>query len=429
MPDRPVSGLPPRGSWSASLGKRLLSLHTLDSLQFPAYRYYWAASLLSGSGQVLQQVLIGWLTYDITRSALLTAVAVGLSGIPNFLAVPLGGLLADRWDRVRIIYLSDAFRAIVTAIFAVVVVAGVAEAWHIFVYLLVQGFTNSISIPARMSLVPLVVPRQHLTNAFSLSLLTFSTARLAVPAAVGVLIVLVGAGPTLFTGVAMYLAAAVVVAAIHLDRVERPERRQSSAIGEMVEGARYVGGQPVLLPLILLSAAAYGLIIPSVHGLMPVFAAEVFEVGPVGLGLMMSAMGVGSTVGTLILASLGDVRYKGRIMLSYLGLTVLATLAFSLSPTITVALPLIVLVGGGYESFAAMRHAAIQTIAPDHLRGRTTAMNFMGTGLAPLGGLLLGGVAEVLGAPAATLVAAFVMAACIAGLSWRFRGVWGYQAV
>ena len=170
MPDRPVSGLPPKGGWSAALGARLLSLHTLDSLQFPAYRLYWTASLLSGSGQVQQQVVIGWLTYDVTRSAVLTAVAVGLSGIPNFLAVPLGGLLADRWDRVRIVVFSDAFRAIITAGFAVFVVAGRAEAWNIFAYVLIQGFINSMSIPARMSLVPLVVPRQHLTNAFSLSL-------------------------------------------------------------------------------------------------------------------------------------------------------------------------------------------------------------------------------------------------------------------
>ena len=429
MPDRSLSGRPPSGRRSASLGARLLSLHTLDSFQFPAYRYYWTASLLSASGQMLQLVVIGWLTYDVTGSALLTAVAVGLSGIPNFLAVPLGGLLADRWDRVRLIVLSDAFRAIVTAIFAAVVVAGGAEAWHIFAYVLVQGFTNSISIPARMSLVPRIVPRQHLTNAFSLSLLTFSVASLAVPAAVGLLIALVGPGPTLFAGVALYLAAAGVVAAIHLNQADRPQRRQSSFIGEIVEGARYVGGQSVLLPLILLSAAAYGLITPAVRGLMPVFAAEVFEVGSVGLGLMMSALGVGSTVGTLVLASLGDVRYKGRIMLSCLGLTVVATLAFSLSPTIAVALPLIMLVGGGYESFAAMRSAAIQTIAPDRLRGRAIAVNFMGTGLSPLGGLLFGGVAEVLGAPAATSLAAFVMGACIAaGLSWRFRAVWGYQA-
>ena len=113
-------------------------------------------------------------------------------------------------------------------------------------------------------------------------------------------------------------------------------------------------------------------------------------------------------------------------MLSSLGMMVLATIGFSLSPTIGIALPFIMLVNGGFESFAALRHAAIQTIAPDHLRGRTTAMNFMGTGLSPIGGLLFGSAAEWLGAPLATSLAAFAMGACIAGLSWRFRGVWGY---
>ena len=173
-----------------------------------------------------------------------------------------------------------------------------------------------------------------------------------------------------------------------------------------------------------MGAAVYMLIVSTVHGLMPVYAAEVFHVGPAGLGLMTSALGMGAALGTLVLASLGDLRRKGRVMLGALALTVVGALAFSASPALVVALPVLVLLNGGFDTFAAVRSAAIQAIAPDAMRGRASALNGMGTGMFTVGSLLLGAVAELYGARWATLLAASLMAACLAGINLRFRSVW-----
>ena len=369
---------------------------------------------------------MGWLTYDVTRSPLLTVPAMGLAALPNLLVAPFGGVLADRWDRAKLLAGAYAYNGIVTAGFSAAVVFGGIEAWHIFVFILAMGLSQSISHPTRLALVPRIVPREFLINAFAVSMLTSSGARMAVPAAAGLLIVLLGPGRTLLIGATMYLAAAVALGAISVGQATQRRAGPGSVVRDFVDGARYVRREPVLLAVILLGAAAYTLLVPTVHGLLPVYASEVFDVGPAGLGLMMSSFGLGATVGTFVLASLGEVRYKGRVILGCLAVMAAAALAFSRSPTLVIALPLLMLYNGGFDTFAAVRSATIQAVAPDRLRGRVAALNTMGSGLFALGSLVLGWVAETLGAPSATLIAGFVMVACLAGISLRFREVWSF---
>ena len=404
-----------------------LRLHTLDSFRFRPFRYFWAAGLLASGAMLLQQVVVGWLTYDVTRSPLLTVLAMGLAALPNLLVAPFGGVLADRWDRAKLLAAAYVYNGIVTAGFSAAVMAGRIEAWHIFVFIMAMGVSQSISHPTRLALVPRIVPREYLINAFAVSMLTSSGARMAVPASAGVMIVLLGPGRTLFVGATMYLAAAVALGSISVGQAAQRRAGPGSVVRDFVEGARYVSREPVLLAVILLGAAAYALLVPTVHGLMPVYASEVFEVGPAGLGLMMSSLGLGAGVGTFVLASVGEVRYKGRVILGCLAVMTAAALAFSRSPTLAVALPMLVLYNGGFDTFAAVRSATIQAAAPDRLRGRVSALNTMGTGLFTFGSLVLGGVAEVLGAPPATLIAGFVMAACLTAISLRFRQLWSFR--
>ena len=404
-----------------------MRLHTLDSFRVRAFRYYWAAILLTSSAQWLQQVVVGWLTYEVTRSPLLTVLAMGLAALPNLVVAPFGGVLADRWDRAKLLATAYAFKGTLTAGFAAAVVSGRTEAWHIFAFIMAMGLAQSLSFPARLAIVPRIVPREYLFNAFAISMLTSSSARLAVPAAAGLLIAVLGPGRSLFAGAAMFLVASATVATIKLRTAEREQARPRSAVKDLLEGVRYVKGEPVLLPVVLMGAATYLLIVPTVHALMPVYASEVFKVGPAGLGLMMSALGLGATLGTLLLASIGEVRYKGRFMLGCLALVAVAALAFSRIPVLAVALPVLVLLNGGFDTFGAVRQATLQAVPPDVLRGRASGVNQMGSGLLALGSLLLGGVAELFGAPSATLIGALMMGPCLVGITLRYRRVWAFS--
>ena len=402
-------------------------MHTLDSLRVGSFRHYWLAILLSSGVQWLQQVVVGWLTYDVSRSPFLTVLALGLGVMPSLLTGPIGGVLADRIDRAKLLAAIYCLKAFVYAVFATVVLTGLVEVWHVFAFVIAMGLLQSAAFPARQSIVPSVVPREYLVNAFALMLLTSSTLQFALPTVTGFSIEIQGPGGTLLAGVAMYLAAAVAAGTVRLPAADRAVMRTRSALRQFADGVRYVGSDPVLLPIVLMNTAVYILIVPTVHGLLPVYASEVFDVGPVGLGLMASALGVGASLGAVILASAPALRRKGRLMVGCLVLSLAAAAAFSRSPSLLVALPLIVLVNVGFDGFAMVRTAVIQIVAPDDMRGRATAVNSMGSGLAPIGGLALGAVAQSFGAPFATLVAAVLMALALLLIVLRYRRVWRFD--
>jgi MFS family permease len=205
---------------------------------------------------LLQQVVVGWLTYDVTRSPLLTVLAMGLASLPHLLVAPFGGVLADRWDRAKLLAGAYVYNGIVTAGFSAAVVSGRIEAWHIFVFIMAMGLSQSISHPTRLALVPRIVPREYLLNAFAVSMLTSSVARMAVPAAAGLLIVLLGPGQTLLLGGTLYLAAAVALGTISLGQPVQRRAGPGSVVRDLVDGARYVSREPVLLAVIRLGAAA-----------------------------------------------------------------------------------------------------------------------------------------------------------------------------
>ncbi|MBI4297441.1 MAG: MFS transporter [Chloroflexi bacterium] len=166
---------------------------------------------------------------------------------------------------------------------------------------------------------------------------------------------------------------------------------------------------------------------PFVQGLMPVYAEEVFGVGPTGLGLLLSSLGVGSTIGTFVLASLGDYHRKGLLMLASLVAMGLATVAFSLNPSYRLAFPNLLVLSGAMIMFASTSNAAVQSVVKDDFRGRVSGVYMATWGFTPLGSLLAGGLADRLGAPAATLMAAGVLVVVLAGLARWFRPLWRYQ--
>jgi MFS family permease len=402
-------------------------LRTFDSLSYRDFRFLWVATVCSSGAYWLQQVVIGWLTYDITRSPLLTSIVMGLDALPILLVGPLGGLLVDSFDRRRLLALVYAYQSVVAFTFVFVILMGLLETWHIFAFVALMGISWVISDPARMSLVPNMVPKEGLLNAFALNSMAFSITRMAAPALGGLLLGVIGVGLTLMLEGTLQLLAVAMALSIRLKIVPASKMRLGSALSELVLGARYVANEPVLLGLFFLGTLPSMLVVPFAHGLMPIYAAEVFGVGPSGLGLLLSAIGLGATAGTLVLASWSGLGHKGRLVLASIALMATAMLAFSLIPLFGPAFAPIVLLGGGMMMFFTLTTASIQSIVRDEYRGRVAGLYMLTWGMLPIGSLVAGGIAQRFGAPTATLLASGLVASLLVAIALRFRAVWHFS--
>ena len=402
-------------------------VHTLDSFRYRDYRFFWLSTFLISGGTWVHELVIGWLTYDLTRSPLLTSLALGLVALPYLLVAPVGGMFADRFDRRKLLVAGALYQAALTAGFSALVVSGVAETWHIFAFVLGVGVSWAIQDPTRVAMLSSVVPRQNLVNAFALTGLAFNVTRLVVPALAGLLIAVIGPGRTLYLASALFLAAAAAVMAMELARKGQPEAGRERAYKQFLQGARYVRKEPLVLTLILLGAVPILVVFPFIHGLLPVYAAEVFDVGPAGLGLMVSALGVGATVGTVVLASLGDVAHKGRYALLGLAVVVASVVFFSLSSSFMSPLPVLMVLAGALTMVFTINGVMLQSILPDSLRGRVTSLSVMTWGLMPVASALSGGLAGLFGAPSATLIAGITVAVLLGALAPKLRRVWEFN--
>ena len=398
-------------------------IRTFDSFSYRDYVFLWLSTLFASSGFWLQLVVVGWLAYQVTESAFWTTLALSLDALPILLVGPVGGLLADNFDRKRLLAIIHSYQAVLTAAFAGVVLTGNLEAWHIFAFIFFMGLAWVVTDPTHMSLIPNMVPREKLINAFALKSLAVSVPRLAVPAIGGVLIVIVGPGLTLTLEAALQLCAVFAVLQIRLPKPVKPAIRMPAAFGELRKGVQYVLNEPVLIGLFALAGMCVLLMMPLIHGLMPVYAADVFKVDARGLGLLMSAAGAGSTLGTVLLASMGDIRAKHVLVLSSVTVLALATAIFSVNSFFPMAYLNLMIISAAIMVFLAVSSAVVQSTVSDEFRGRVGGLYVVTWGMLPFGSLAIGFLAERFGAPHATQIAAAAMLLLFGLAVWRIRAL------
>ena len=385
---------------------RPVRVHTFDSFLHRDYRFLWASTLFFSGAFWMQQVIIGWLTYELTQSALLTSLVMGLDALPILIAGPLGGLLVDRWDKRKLLAGVFVYQSVLALGFGALVLLGDVNAWHVFGFVFLMGVGWVIADPARMALIPSIVPRHSLVNAFALNSLAFSITRLVIPAAGGALLAIAGAGAALLLqGAIVAVGAAMALGLGAFASAGQSKLSPRAALSEILEGVRYIRENAVVLGLLLLGFIPAVLVSPFLHGLIPVYAAEVYEVGPATLGLLMSAVGAGFLTGTLTLASLGDIQRKGLMIMGCIALICVSMAALALNPTITMAYPLVAIGSMGTMGFFSITSATMQSILPDGIRGRVSGIYIMTFGAMPLGNLTAGVISENMGAPTATLIA------------------------
>lgn len=386
------------------------------SLRYRDYRLLWSGTAAAAGGSWLQQVALSWIVYDLTNDAFLLGLLNGLRSLPFLLAGPVAGVAADRFDRRWLMIISQAVVMILAFALGTALIQGVIDTWHLFVYTLLSGLGWAFSMPVRQSLVPNLVPRRDLLNAIALSSAAFNVTRAIGPAAGGFLIAWIGAGSTFLAQGGLFLLMLWLIYMMrvparthHIDKTVTPWK-------SMVEGLVYVKQRPLIAGLLLLQLAPTLIVFPYMT-LLPIFAKDIFEMGPQGFGLMLTLSGVGSMIATLGLAMAGDFRRKGLWMILAMGLQGPTLFLFSQSTWLFVSLLLLMVVGAAQMAYNTINQTIIQQLITDDVRGRIMSLYMLEFGLVPLGSFAAGATAKAVDAPT-TIAIMGIMASAVA--LWAF---------
>ncbi|MCL4465195.1 MAG: MFS transporter, partial [Chloroflexi bacterium] len=268
---------------------------------YPNFRLYWSGALTSNMGTWIQTVAQGWLVYSLTGSPLYLGFISFLTAIPNLFLALLGGALADRFERRRLMVVTQTASMVLAFVLSYLTLSGTVQVWHIAVIAFLNGIVFSLNTPVRQSIISDLVPRNDLTNAIALGSFQFQTSRMVGPALAGIIVAAFGPGWCFFINGASFLA--VIWALLAMQVPPQANARRQSLWRNMLEGLRYVRTSPIIVTLVGLAVVPSLLALPYTT-LMPAFASSVLNVGPEGYGLLMSSSGLGAVVGALSVASL-----------------------------------------------------------------------------------------------------------------------------
>jgi MFS family permease len=387
---------------------------TTRALRHRNFRLFFFGQIISLIGTWMQTVAQSWLVYRITGSSALLGSVSFAGQIPVFLFSPAGGVLADRYSRHRIVIATQSVSMLLALVLAALTLTRVITVPEIFVLAALLGTVNAFDGPARQAFLVEMTSREDLMNAIALNSSAFNGARIAGPAVAGILVGLVGEGWCFFLNAVSYIA---VIAGLMMMRVPARDSAplETSALRHVMEGFEFVARATPIRALLLL----IGLV--SLAGmpytvLMPIFADRILHSGAEGLGILMGISGAGALAGALLLASRETVRGLGRWIAISAAVFSAALLAFAWSRLFWVSAALLAVTGFSAMIQMGSSNTLIQSMTPDHLRGRVlSSYSMMLMGMAPIGALISGLLAGGIGSPATVSIGAI---ACGAGAAW-----------
>ena len=377
------------------------------------YKLFFMGQGISLIGTWMQQIALSWLVYRLTDSVFLLGAVTFSSQIPSFLLGPFAGVAADKFERHKVLLVTQVLSMLQASTLAVLVLTGAIQIWHILALSAVLGTINAFYIATRQAFViELVERREDVSNAIALNSSMFNMARLVGPTIAGLLIAVVGEGVCILINAVSYLA---VLASLLLMRLKPFERvRQDRKVWQSLkDGFRYAFGFPPIRALILIVALISLFGMPFTV-LLPVFARDILHGGANTLGYLMGASGLGALSGALFLAQRKSVLGLGKVIVGTMTLFGTALMAFSFSEFFLLSLVLMLFSGFGMIVTMASCNTLLQTIVEDDKRGRVMSLYataFMG--MAPIGSMLAGSVAEHIGVAYTLLGCGFLCAVSI----------------
>jgi len=394
---------------SNNFGEKVFS--TFRALRYYNYRLFFFGQIISLSGTWMQSVAQSWLVYRLTGSVTLLGL-IGFAGqFPIFLLAAFGGAVADKHSRRNILIATQAMAMVTASALAFLTLTNLIEVWHLFVLAAISGVINAFDIPARQSFVADMVSRDDLLNAVALNSSVFNSARIIGPAIAGILVAVVGEGWCFLSNAVSYIAVLAGLLAMHITP-KIASLSKISAAEKIKEGFVFVAQTKPIRSLMLLLGLVSLMGMPYAV-LMPIFAEEILQGGVRGLGILMGASGFGALIAALTLAARKNLKGLGRWVAVSSGVFGLFLILFSLSRTFWMSAILLVPTGFSMMLQMASSNTLVQAMVPDHLRGRVMAVySMMFMGMAPIGALFAGTIANYLGAPVTVAIGGAV---CIAG--------------
>jgi MFS family permease len=395
----------------------------MRALKHRNFQLFFSGQLISLIGTWMQTVAQSWLVYRLTGSSLLLGSVGFASQFPVFLMAPIGGMVADRVNRHRVVVATQTAAMILALILAVLTLTHRVTVPQIFVLAALLGVVNAFDIPGRQSFLVDMVGREDLMNAIALNSSMFNGARVIGPAIAGILVAKIGEGWCFFANGISYIA---VIAGLLMMRIEcRARSKSDSPLDDIIEGFRWASHTAPIRALLLLLGLVSLVGMPYTV-LMPLFADRILHGGAKGLGILMGFTGIGALLGALTLALRSGVRGLGRLVALTCAGFGISLIAFSFSRYFWLSAVLLIPVGFCLMLQMACSNTLIQSMVPDALRGRVMAVySMMFMGMAPFGALLGGALADRLGAPitvSAGAVASIVGAIVFARQLPAFRG-------
>jgi MFS family permease len=383
----------------------------IRSLRHHDYRIFLAGQLVSLIGTWIDTVAESWLIYRLTGSAALLGLAGFVSQFPVFLLSPLGGAIADRLDRRNVLIATQALSMVLAFALALLTLSGHIQVWQVMLLAALLGIVNAVDIPTRQAFVVDLVGRTDIVNAVALNSTMFNSARVLGPAVAGLLVAAVGEGWCFFINAVSFLAVIGSLVAIR-HRSHQREAFPGTELERLMAGFQYASrNRPVRTLLLLVGLNSLMGMPYSV--LMPIFSENILHAGAAGLGILMGAAGLGALVGAISLALREGLRGLGRWIA--VGNTVFGVclILFAMSRSFWLSAALLLPAGGAMIVVLASSNTLLQSMVPDKLRGRVMALySMVFMGMAPVGALAAGWIAEHWGAP---LAVALGGGACILG--------------
>ncbi len=400
-------------------------LRAFTSLRQRNFRMYWLGQTISQIGSWMQTIGQAWLVLQLTHSAWQLGLVGALQALPVLLFTLFAGVFADRWPKRHVLLVIQMAELIQALLLWALIVTGSLQLWHLYALALLLGLMNSLGRPASQAFVVEMVGREDLPNAVALYFSVSTLARIVGPGIAGVIIAASGVPMLFLLNALSFLPVVVALALIRSHELHVQVRQATTTLarqstwGSLREGVEYVWRTPAVLLLILV----VGLVLlfgSNFNVVLPLFATNVLRVGATGFGFLSAAVGVGALLAALWLAWRNQ---QPTIRSVLIGMLVFAALeaVFALSRLYPLSLALIAGVGFAESAFAAWALTALQTLTPDHLRGRVISVQVLFfDGSLPLGYLLMGWLSGLYGAPSAVLIGA-LLSLLVAGAGWMWR--------
>lgn len=395
----------------------------LEAFQYRDYRFLWISQFSRAGAFWGETVARNWLVWDLTESAKMLGFLNLSQSIPGILLGPVGGVIADRFNRKKIILMCQSTVLLCYGAMAILLLTGAIQLWHLFVVAAVMGTASTLEMPTRQSLIPRLVPDSRLLNAISLNMVAMNFSRIFGPAGSGLLLAGVGAKGTYIAAFCIMFISLAAIFSIRMPPME-PQSERTSMFKGMMQGMRYITKENHDIRILMILTFAVIFFGMTYTTLMPAIAEGIFDLGPSGYGTLLGITGIGALIGSLTLAFKGEIKRGGLLYIFGGILLMLSVIGIGLSPFVLIGGALFLLVGASQSIIFAVSNTLLLRLSPKEMQGRVMSLYMLDWALIPLGATVAGFIADVSNIRVA-LVAVSVLGLAVVGsislLSSRVR--------